>query len=170
MPATPQYPWARYELHIVLRVDSEDHYVQVRAEHGAGTSTLTLKLHGQSQLRSKTDSTSGSAKWWLFTAKQIKKHRAYHSWQLVFRNLADFMWKHDIAFPWHSIKLKSFSWNIWFISFVDGFHMKSAGFCEIHQISWNPLDFMNVKFWVITKYRSFFRKTHNKKSNMDKNN
>ena len=41
----------------------------------------------------------------------------------------------------------------------------SAG--EIHQISGeihtksaqNPPDFMNVSFWVITKYRSFFRKT-----------
>ena len=31
-----------------------------------------------------------------------------------------------------------------------GFHVKSVQ---------NPPDFMNVSFWVITKYRSFFRKT-----------
>ena len=82
------------------------------------------------------------------TMSKISKHRAYYSWQLVFRNPADFMWKHDIAFPQYSIKLKSFSWNIWFISFVGGFHMKSgrfhvksARFHEIRQISWNPVDF-----------------------------
>ena len=106
--------------------------------------------------------------------RQQPKHRTYHSWQLVFPNPADFMWKHDIVFPQHSIKLKSFSWNIWFISFVGGFHMKSTrfhvkstGFCEIHQISceicwilWNLPDFMNVSFWVITKYRSSFQKTN----------
>ena len=32
---------------------------------------------------------------------------------------------------------------------------------EIWWISWNPPDFMNVSFWVITKYRPFFRKTNN---------
>ena len=40
----------------------------------------------------------------------------------------------DIAFPLHSIKLKSFCWVIWFIRFLGGFH-------EICQISWNPADF-----------------------------
>ena len=50
------------------------------------------------------------------------KHRTYHSWQLVFRNPADFMCE---------------------------IRTKSAGFHEIK----------NVSFWVITNYRSFFRKT-----------
>ena len=129
------------------------------------------------------------------------KHRPYHSWQLlVFRNPADFTWNladfikssgfheiwqilwnpadfmksWDIAFPLHCIKLKSFSWIIWFIRFASGFHMKPAGFheicqisCEIHQISheirwisWNLPNFMNMSFCVIAKYRSFFRKTN----------
>ena len=30
---------------------------------------------------------------------------------------------------------------------------------EIHWISWNPPDFKIMSLWVITKYRSFFRKT-----------
>ena len=38
--------------------------------------------------------------------------------------------------------------------------MKSARFHEICWISWNPPNFMNMSFWVITKYRSFFRKTN----------
>ena len=49
------------------------------------------------------------------------------------------------------------------------FHLKSAGFHEIRMKSGgfhmksarNPPDFMNVSFWVITKCRSFFRKTKN---------
>ena len=32
-------------------------------------------------------------------------------------------------------KLKSFCWNIWFYKVLGGFHMKSARFHEIHQIS-----------------------------------
>ena len=40
--------------------------------------------------------------------------------------------------------------------------MKSARFYgEIHRISWwNPPDFMNLSFWVMIKYRSFYRKTN----------
>ena len=43
--------------------------------------------------------------------------------------------------------------------------VKSAGFHgfhgEIRRISWwNPPDFMNVSFWVMIKYRSFYRKTN----------
>ena len=40
--------------------------------------------------------------------------------------------------------------------------MKSARFHgEIHQISWwNLPDFMNVSFWVMIKYRSFYWKTN----------
>ena len=53
----------------------------------------------------------------------FNKHRAYHSWQLVFRN------PHEIR-------------------------TKSGGFHEIK----------NVSFWVITKYRSFFRKTKKKQN------
>ena len=44
-------------------------------------------------------------------------------------------------------KLKSFCWNIWFYKVLGGFHMKSAGF-------------QNMSFCVMTKYRSFFRKTN----------
>ena len=71
---------------------------------------------------------------WNCTAR-YQKHRAYHSWQLVFRNPPDFM--------------------------------KSGGFQQVKSVrnpadfTWNPPDFMNVSFWVITKYRSFFRKTNN---------
>ena len=80
------------------------------------------------------------------------KHRPYHSWQLVFRNPADFVKSWDIAFPLHSMKLKSFCWVIWFIRFLGGFHeihmtsawnlpdfMKSARFIKS---TWNPPDFM----------------------------
>ena len=37
------------------------------------------------------------------------------------------------------------------------FYLKSTGFHV--KSTWNPPDFMNVSFWVITKYRSFFQKT-----------
>ena len=69
-------------------------------------------------------------------------------------------------------------WNIWFHLKSTRFHgeicqiswiswnlpdfMKSARFHgEIHQISWwNLPDFMNVSFWVMIKYRSFYWKTN----------
>ena len=45
-----------------------------------------------------------------------------------------------------------------------GFHLKSAGFhlksANFMKSTRNLPDFMNVSFWVITKYRSFFRKTN----------
>ena len=89
------------------------------------------------------------------------KHRPYHSWQLVFRNPADFMKSWDIAFPLHSMKLKSFCWVIWFIRFSGGFHeihMKSAwNPPDFMKFSWNPPDFKIMSFWVIIQYRSFFR-------------
>ena len=66
--------------------------------------------------------------------REVMKHRAYHSWQLVFRN------PHEIRRISCEICMKSTK-----------FHVKSAQ---------NPPDFMNVSFWVITKYRSFFRKTN----------
>ena len=49
-----------------------------------------------------------------------------------------------------------FTWNL------PDFMVKSARFYgEIHQISWwNLLDFMNVSFWVMIKYRSFYWKTN----------
>ena len=81
----------------------------------------------------------------------------------------------DIAFPMYSMKLKSFSSIIWIRRFSGGFHeihneihqiswnphVESAGFHKIHM--WNPPNFMksvNMSFCVITKYRSFFRKTN----------
>ena len=75
------------------------------------------------------------------------------------------IWGHS---PLHAPpKLKSFCWNIWLYKVVGGFHVKSARFYEIHQISWNlldftwnPPDFKIMSFCVMIKYRSFvFRKT-----------
>ena len=59
------------------------------------------------------------------------KHRAYHSWQLVFRNPADFMksaWN-LVDFTWN---LPDFTWNL-----PD--FMKSAR---------NPADFMKSRMWA----------------------
>ena len=49
-------------------VDSEDHYEQVRAECRQQWIHPGFETHGQSQPKSKTESTSGSTKWWLVTA------------------------------------------------------------------------------------------------------
>ena len=49
----------------------------------------------------------------------------------------------DIAFPLHSVKLKSFSWNLWFIRFPGGFHLKSAQ--NLPDFTWNPPDFMKSR-------------------------
>ena len=55
---------------------------------------------------------------------------------------------------WISCEIHQILWNP--LDFL-----KSARFhVKYHWISWNPPDFMNVSFWVITKYRSFFRKTN----------
>ena len=52
------------------------------------------------------------------------------------------------------------------ISETSDFMVKSIGFHGFHEICWiswwNPPDFMNVSFWVMIKYRSFYRKTNNK--------
>ena len=74
---------------------------------------------------------------------QLFKHRAYHSWQLVFRNPAGFHVK-----TWHSLPTALHKTEVFlgFITFVGGFHLKSAGF-------------QNMSFCVMIKYRSFFRKT-----------
>ena len=87
------------------------------------------------------------------------QHRAYHSWQLVFRNPADFMWKqHSLPTALHKteeffLKYLIYKFCRWISPEIhmksSGFHVKSARFHEIK----------NVSFWVITKYRSFFRKT-----------
>ena len=53
------------------------------------------------------------------------------------------------------------SWILWWNP--PDFMVKSAGFHgEICQISWNLPDFMNVSFWVMIKYRSFYRKTNHR--------
>ena len=54
-------------------------------------------------------------------------------------------------------KLKSFCWNIWFYKVLGGFHMKSTRF----QVK--SAGFQNMSFCVMTKYRSFFRKTKKQK-------
>ena len=105
------------------------------------------------------------------------KHRAYHSWQLVFRNPPDFTreirMKSGGFHPWNpyeirrispvksvwnppdftrEIHMKSAGFHLKSARFHE-IHMKSSGFHEIHRISWN------VSFCVMIKYRSFFRKT-----------
>ena len=69
-------------------------------------------------------------------------------------NLADFMKSsrfhvksRDIAFPLHSIKLKSFCWVIWFIRFLGGFH-------EIRRISKDQLPGMVTPMIYIPVYNS----------------
>ena len=68
-------------------------------------------------------------------------------------NLPDFM--KSARFYGEICQISWISWNL-----PD--FMKSARFHgEIHQISWwNPPDFMNMSFWVMIKYRSFYRKTN----------
>ena len=75
------------------------------------------------------------------------------------------MWNHDIAFPLHSMKLKSFSWILWFIRFSGGFHMKSTGFHEIwisheiHWISWNLHKIRQISHEIRTKSAEFHVKS-----------
>ena len=64
---------------------------------------------------------------WSFEIRRISHEIRRISW-----NPVDFVKSWNIAFPLHCIKLKSFSWIIWFLRFASGFHMKSAGFHEIH--------------------------------------
>ena len=95
----------------------------------------------------------------------ITKHRVTIpcKWSFDFTwNPADFTWIHPKPY-----KSKCFNQNysVWWMQ-ERGY---DPGFHDFHEISWNPLDFtwnppdfMNVSFWVITKYRSFFRKTKHK--------
>ena len=84
---------------------------------------------------------------------------------MVFRNLVDFMWK---GLPTALHKTEEFflkyliykfcRWISHEIRMKSGrFHVKSAW--NPLDFTWNLPDFKNVSFWVITKYRSFFRKT-----------
>ena len=57
-----------------IRVDSEDHYVQAREERGWWWIHLDFETHKQGQPKSETESTSGSTKWWLVTAKFFLKN------------------------------------------------------------------------------------------------
>ena len=50
---------------LAVRVDSEDHCMQPSEEGRWWCIQPGFKTHRQSQLRSKTDSTNGSTKWWL---------------------------------------------------------------------------------------------------------
>ena len=60
----------------------------------------------------------------------------------------------------HSSNWRVFAETLAFI-IMGGFHRWYLG--EIRRISgWNPPDFMNVSFWVMIKYRSFYRKTKNR--------
>ena len=73
----------------------------------------------------------------------------------VFVETSDFV-RFGVDFTWNP---PDFTWNP--PDFMD-FMVKSTRFhVEIRQISWNPpdfTDFMNVSFWVMIKYRSFYRK------------
>ena len=81
---------------------------------------------------------------------------------------------------WYLGEICQISWISWnlldFMVKSAGFQgeicMKSTRFHEIRMKSvwnlpdfmksiWNPPDFMNVSFWVMIKYRSFYRKTKN---------
>ena len=79
-------------------------------------------------------------------------------------NLPDFRVKSGRFHGWNPLDFTDFTWNppdfTWNpLDFMD--FMKSAGCHEICQISWwNLPDFMNVSFWVMIKYRSFYRKTN----------
>ena len=114
----------------------------------------------------------------IFNSKTLKwlnihKHRAYHSWQLAFRNPADFMCEiwwispeilwiswNPYEIQWISPEICQISWNLYEICWISWNPYKICWISpEICQISWNPPDFMNVSFWVMIKYRSFFRKT-----------
>ena len=110
----------------------------------------------------------------------MKKHRAYHSWQWVFRNPADFMceirWisclksgrfqvKSSRFHTWNPVdftpEICQISWNLYEICWISPeIHMKSGGF-HLKSVRIPP-DFMNVRFCVMIKYRSFFRKTKNR--------
>ena len=75
---------------------------------------------------------------WFCQIHRVKyiKHRAYHSWQLVFRNPADFMceiWR--ISWNLYKICMKSAGFHLKSGRFHE-IHMKSAGFHEIRRISW----------------------------------
>ena len=88
--------------------------------------------------------------------EQDLKHRAYHSWQLVFRN---HVWKSG-RFHLKSIwNLPDFTWNRYEICWI------SWNPYEIRQISWNPYEIhrisMNVSFcaWWSSIGLSFERPT-----------
>ena len=98
------------------------------------------------------------------------------SWKaVVFMKSGGFQWKVAvfmefwyIAFPQHTMKLKNLCWISWFIRFPsENCHFSH----ENHHFSWKLLLFMktatfhavfSMRFWVITKYRSFERKTKHK--------
>ena len=112
---------------------------------------VTSLRHTMTKFRSFFAKRSGRIHRCLFRHQKLK-HRAYHSWQLVFRNHvwnpADFMCEihmKSARFHLKSVRnLLDFTWNL-----PD--FMKSVR---------NLPDFMNVSFCMMIKYRSFFRKTN----------
>ena len=58
-------------------VYEEDHYTQAREERGRWWIHPGFETHGQSQLKSGTESTSGSTKWWLAPQNLFKKSVIY---------------------------------------------------------------------------------------------
>ena len=96
------------------------------------------------------------------TPSILPKHRAYHSWQLVFRNPADFTPEFRRisgvkSSGFHLWNLADFRCEIYTKS--ARFHLKSTGFHEIRTKSAGFHEIKNVSFCVMIKYRSFFRKT-----------
>ena len=67
---------------------------------------------------------------------------------------ASFSWKPPLSW-----KPQHFSWKLLLF-------MKTAAFHKNHRFSWKPQRFFIVSFWVITKYRSFVRKTKQFANNM----
>ena len=116
-----------------------------------------------------------------FQHEKVLEHRAYHSWQLVFRNPADFtheIWQISPRFhPWNladftqispvkstqnlikaSVSAKTLQFDECRVGAMTKDFMKSA---------WNPPDFKITSFCVMIKYRSFFfRKTKHKEKNI----
>ena len=89
--------------------------------------------------------------------KSTRFHGEIHWILWISWNLLDFMVKSTGFHRFHGEICQISWWNL------PDFMVKSTRFHgEICQISWNPPDFMNVSFWVMIKYRSFYRKTNHR--------
>ena len=121
---------AFYQIVIILMVRWLTFFTQVGAVWITGKTDTRNKVHSiQSAF---TEGESKEREEWVTLNKtrclvqrhvKICKYRAYHSWQLVFRNPADFMKsvRNLPDFTWNPYKIRRISWNLY----------------EICRISWN---------------------------------